>query len=59
VSDPAARLANSYRLHRTRSGGPPEGYAVVDRRGLIRYRTLDPLVASHLGEVATIVRATP
>lgn len=35
------------------------GYAVIDRRGLIRYRTLDPTVADHLGEVKTIVRAVP
>ncbi|MGI8684358.1 MAG: hypothetical protein ACR2MO_04590 [Acidimicrobiales bacterium] len=59
VNDPAARLGRSYGLHRPRAGGPPVGYAVIDRRGLIRYRTLDPTVADHLGEVDTIVRAVP
>ena len=54
---PAARLARAYGLHRPRSGGAPVGYAVVDRHGRIRYRTLDPTVADHLGEVRTIVGA--
>ena len=57
VADPAARLARAYGLHRPRSGGEPVGYAVVDRYGRIRYRTLDPTVADHLGEVRTIVGA--
>lgn len=59
VNDPAARLGRSYGLRRPRAGGPPVGYAVIDRRGLIRYRTLDPTVADNLGEVDTIVRAVP
>lgn len=38
-------------------GGPAVGYALVDAQGRIRYRTLDPSVARHLGEVATMVEA--
>jgi hypothetical protein len=38
-------------------GGPAVGYALVDAQGRIRYRTLDPTVARHLGEVATMVKA--
>lgn len=40
-----------------RDGGPPVGYAVIDSRGLVRYRTLDPVVADQLDEVATILGA--
>lgn len=59
INDPAARLGRAYGLHRPRAGGPPVGYAVLDSRGLIRYRTLDPTAADHPGEVGTIVRAVP
>ena len=57
VADPAARLARAYGLHRPRAGAASVGYAVVDGHGRIRYRTLDPTVADHLGEVRTIVGA--
>ena len=57
VADPGARLARAYGLRRPRSGGPSVGYAVVDRHGQIRYRTLDPTVSDHLREVDTIIRA--
>ena len=59
VNDPGGGLARAYGLRRPRAGGPPVGYSVVDSRGVIRYRTLDPTVADELGEVHTIVRATP
>lgn len=59
VEDPTMGLATAFGLRRPRSGGAPVGYAVIDRRGQIRYRTLDPTVAAELGEVETIVRATP
>lgn len=59
VADPAGRLARDFGLRRPRSGGAPVGYAVIDRNGQIRYRTLDPTVADHLDEVRTILRATP
>jgi hypothetical protein len=59
LEDAAANLARAYGLRRPRDGGAPVGYAVVDRQGGIRYRTLDPTVAEALGEVDTIVAATP
>ena len=59
IEDPSARIAPAYGLRRPRDGGAPVGYAVVDRVGRIRYRTLDPRVADGLGEVDTMVRATP
>ncbi|HVE45665.1 MAG TPA: hypothetical protein VNA57_02800 [Acidimicrobiales bacterium] len=59
VTDPAGSLARAFGMRRPRDGGPPVGYAVVDSHGLIRYRTLDPRVASALDEVETMVRATP
>ncbi len=36
---------------------PPGGDAVIDRRGRIRYRTLDGAMSERLDEVETIVRA--
>jgi len=59
VNDPTGRLAAAYGLRQPKAGGPPVGYAIVDSRGRIRYRTLDPAVADELGEVATILRAVP
>ena len=57
VADADGELAARYGLPAPRDGGPPVGYAVVDGAGDIRYRTLDPEVASLLGEVSTILRA--
>lgn len=59
IEDPSARVSGAYGLRRPRDGGAPVGYAVVDRGGRIRYRTVDPRVAEGLGEVDTMVRATP
>lgn len=55
--DANGAVARAYGMRRPRAGGAPVGYAVVDATGAIRYRTLDPEVARHLGEVATIVEA--
>jgi len=59
VNDPAASLSRAYGMRRPRAGGAPVGYAIIDSRGETRYGTLDPTVAGHLGEVETILRATP
>lgn len=59
VTDVAGALATGFGLRHPRDGGPPVGYAVVDRAGRIRYRTLDPSVVSGLREVETMVKATP
>lgn len=53
----AEDLADGFGIRRPRGGGAPVGYAVVDERGQIRYRTLDPAVTSLLGEVETILGA--
>lgn len=59
VSDPAGVVAKRYGVREPRGDGPPVGYAVVDSSGRIRYRTLDRAVADELGEVSTMLRATP
>jgi len=59
VEDPTSDLSGAYGLPRPVGGGPPVGYAVVDSRGRLRYRTLDPAVAGELSEVRTIVDAVP
>lgn len=59
VADPSGQIADAFALRRPAGGGPPTGYAVVDRDGQIRYRTIDPSAADELGEVRTIVDATP
>lgn len=59
VIDADGRLATGFGMRRPRDRGPPVGYAVVDRAGRIRYRTLDPSVVTGLREVETMVRATP
>lgn len=51
------RAAKAYGLPTPRDGGPPLGYAIIDDRGRIRYRTLDPELPSLLHEVATMLRA--
>ena len=59
VTDTERRLAAGYGMRRPRDGGAPVGYALVDRNGLVRYRTLDPSVVSGLREVETMVKAMP
>ncbi|HET7488439.1 MAG TPA: hypothetical protein VFJ85_10965 [Acidimicrobiales bacterium] len=58
VVDAGGALRRAYGLRSPRDGGPGVGYAVVDRGGRIRYRTLDPSVAANLHEVETILDAT-
>lgn len=59
VTDGDGSLAAGFGMRRPRDGGPPVGYAVVDRTGRVRYRTLDPGVVSGLREVEAIVKALP
>jgi hypothetical protein len=57
IEDPDGSLAEGYGMRSPIADGSPVGYAVVDDRGRIRYRTLDPAVITELGEVRTIVAA--
>jgi len=50
-------VIDSYGMRPPRDRGMPEGYAVVDAEGRIRYRTLDPGMARRLDEIATILAA--
>jgi hypothetical protein len=59
VTDAGGQLAAGYGMRQPVDRGPPVGYAVVDRLGRIRYRTLDPEVVAGLREVETMVRAVP
>lgn len=59
VPDEEGELVAGYGLPVPRDGGPPVGYAVVDGVGQVRYRTLDPEVASLLPEVTTMLKAVP
>lgn len=57
VVDPDGRTAVAYGMRVPADSGPPVGYAIVDDRGMVRYRTLDPNPASHRGEILTILDA--
>ena len=59
IPDVEGTIASSYRMPRPRDGGPPVGYAIVDRLGMVRYRTLDPTVWKRLDEVETMWAVTP
>lgn len=57
VSLSPTESAEAYGLDKPRDGGAPLGYAIVDRTGLIRYRTLDPVVTTTFQEVMTMLKA--
>lgn len=57
VTDTAREAARDFGLRAPRDGGYPQGYAIVDSYGKIRYRTLDPGYASHADEVLTMLEA--
>lgn len=55
--DPDGSTGRAYGMPTPRDGGLPVGYALVDRRGLVRYVTLDPAVADHFREIHTLLKA--
>ena len=55
VVDPEGRTAAAYGMRVPADGGPPVGYAVVDDRSRVRYRTLDPHPAAHSREISTVL----
>lgn len=57
VEGSVSRAANAFGLPRPRDGKSPLGYAIVDERGFIRYRTLDPGTPTLLAEVDTMLAA--
>lgn len=59
VADAGGALAHAYGMRAPRDGGPPVGYAIVDRSGRVRYATIDPGDARRLREVRTVLSAVP
>lgn len=57
VSGASGQIAKDFGLRRPRDGGYPEGYAIVDSYGKIRYRTLDPAYEHHADEILTMLGA--
>ncbi len=53
--DPEGRTAAAYGMRVPADGGPPVGYAVVDDRAMVRYRTLDPHPAANSREIMTVL----
>ena len=53
--DPVGRTAAAYGMRVPADGGPPVGYAVVDDRAMVRYRTLDPHPAANSREIMTVL----
>jgi len=53
VDAPAAAAA-ALGMPRPRDGGPPIGYALLDREGRVRYATLAPTYAGELAELETV-----
>lgn len=51
-----ARIGRAFGLPDPLRDPAPTGYVLVDADGQIRYRTLDPLAAELLDEVATMLR---
>ncbi len=59
MADTTGSHARRYAMPQPGDGGAPVGYAIVDSRSQIRYRTLDPAVVDELAEVTTILGAVP
>jgi hypothetical protein len=53
--DPDGSLAESFGLNRPIDGGAPVGYVLVDSRGYIRFRTLDPGFGQHTWEIKLLL----
>jgi hypothetical protein len=57
ISDSDGSLARRFLMPVPRDGGYPVGYAICGPDGTVRYRTLDPGVASRLRDVRAMVGA--
>ncbi len=59
VTDDSKRIADALRMDTPQDDGFPVGYAVLDRAGRLRYKTLDPAYLAHPSEAATMAGAVP
>jgi hypothetical protein len=59
ADDPDGTVAQAFGLNRPVDGGAPIGYVIVDSKGYIRYRTLDPGFMHHTQELRLMLRVTP
>jgi hypothetical protein len=61
VADGDGAIAAAYGLRLPADGGYPVGYALVDRQGFIRHRTLDPhcVGMGHSIEIKALLEAIP
>lgn len=57
VGDPAGRIAEVVGMPQPGDGGPPVGYALIDREARVRYATLDPTYPEHGFEVEVVAGA--
>lgn len=51
------RIADAVGMRTPKDGGPPVGYAIIDRQARVRYATLDPGYLRHSEEDATMAAA--
>jgi hypothetical protein len=60
VPDPDGTIVRAYGLRAPLDGGYPVGYALVDREGFIRHRTIDPHCVGfgHDWEIRALLRAS-
>ena len=59
VMDADGSLATAFGLRRPVDGGPPVGYVLVDSRGDIRFRTLDPGFGQRAWEIKLLLGDLP
>jgi hypothetical protein len=61
VADRDGRIAQAFGMDTPIDGGYPVGYALTDRAGFVRHRTLDPhcLEMGHGYEIRALLRAIP
>lgn len=56
LADPQGNLARSFHLDAPRDGGYPIGYVIIDTKGNIRYRTLDPEYMLHGADIEVLLK---
>ncbi len=56
LNDRDQAIARKFNFDTPTDGGYPVGYAVVDSKGFLRYRTLDPSYSQHRDGIETILK---